>query len=39
MEQCIICTQKVEKDDHLVSPQTYVSWQAEGAWNFEAKGD
>ncbi len=28
MEQCIICTQKVEKDDHLVSPQTYVSWQA-----------
>ena len=26
MEQCIICTQKAEKDDYLVSPQTYKSW-------------
>ena len=26
-EQCIICTQKPGKDDHLVSPETGESWQ------------
>lgn len=26
-ELCIICSKNAEKDDHLVSPQTYDSWQ------------